>query len=92
MGVTLDGVLRCASKAEAARLRAALPDHVRLTRAEPGCIRFDIRATDDPLVWAVSEEFDDPAAFEAHQARAASSDWAKQTAGIGRDYTVTGMP
>ncbi|MBY5932411.1 antibiotic biosynthesis monooxygenase [Tateyamaria omphalii] len=92
MGVTLEGFLRCASEDEAARVRAALPEHVQLTRAEPGCIRFDVTPTDDPLVWAVSEEFVDPAAFEAHQARACASDWARETQGIARDYTVTGVP
>ncbi|KIC48687.1 putative quinol monooxygenase [Tateyamaria sp. ANG-S1] len=91
MGVTLDGFLRCASEEEAARVRAALPEHMRLTRAEPGCIRFDVVPTDDPLVWTVSEAFTDQAAFEAHQARAGASDWAQQTAGIARDYTIKGM-
>ena len=53
MGVTLDGFLRCASEDEAARVRAALPKHVQLTRAEPGCLRFEVEPTDDPLVWTV---------------------------------------
>ena len=92
MGVTLDGFLRCASEEEAARVRAALPDHVRLTRAEPGCIRYDVMPTDDPLVWTDSEEFTDPAAFDAHQARASASHWARETQGIARDYTIKGMP
>ncbi|GGX62134.1 antibiotic biosynthesis monooxygenase [Tateyamaria omphalii] len=92
MGVTLDGVLRCATEAEAERVRAALPEHVRLTRAEPGCIRFDVLSTDDPMIWTVSEEFTDPAAFEAHQMRTANSVWAKKTAGIAREYTIKGMP
>ena len=92
MGVTLDGVLRCATEAEAARVRAALPEHVRLTRAEPGCIRFDVLPTDDPLVWTVSEEFTDRTAFEAHQSRASNSAWAQETACIARDYTIKGMP
>ncbi|APX11609.1 putative quinol monooxygenase [Tateyamaria omphalii] len=91
MGVTLNGFLRCASESEADRVRAALPEHVRLTRAEPGCVRFDVVPTDDPLVWTVSEAFTDPAAFKAHQARAAKSDWARDTAGIARDYTIKGM-
>lgn len=92
MGVTLNGTLRCANDEEAARVRAALDDHIRLTRAEPGCISFEVTATEDPLVWAVAEEFTDPAAFEAHQARAGASQWAQQTKGIARDYKVTGMP
>ena len=91
MGVTLTGQLRCASEEEAARVRAALDEHIRLTQAEPGCISFDVTPTDDPLVWAVSEEFTGPEAFEAHQARAGASDWAKATKGIARDYTIKGM-
>ncbi|MEW9920777.1 putative quinol monooxygenase [Marimonas sp. MJW-29] len=91
MGVTLNGYLRCANDAEAARVRAALEEHIRLTRAEPGCISFEVTATEDPLVWRVAEEFTDPAAFKAHQARAAASAWAQETKGIARDYTVEGL-
>ncbi len=92
MGVTLKGHLRCANAAEADRVRAALDEHIRLTRAEPGCLSFEVSATADPLVWAVAEEFTGSAAFEAHQERAAASDWAIETKGIAREYTVTGMP
>ncbi|WP_299140934.1 putative quinol monooxygenase [uncultured Tateyamaria sp.] len=92
MGVTLTGTLRCKTPEEAARVRAALPAHVALTRAEPGCVSFDVTPTDDPIIWTVAEEFTDPAAFDAHQARAAASDWARETAGIERDYVVKGMP
>ena len=92
MGVTLTGQLRCANEAEAARVRAALDDHIRLTRAEPGCLSFHVTPTDNPLVWDVDEAFTDPAAFEAHQARAAASAWAEQTKGIARDYSIEGMP
>ena len=92
MGVTLKGHLICATKAEADHVCAALAEHIRLTRAEPGCLSFEVTPTDDPLVWAVAETFCDRAAFEAHQARAGASDWAKHTAGIRRDYTIEGMP
>ncbi len=89
MKVALTGHLRCADAVEAARVRAGLDTHLRLTRAEPGCLRFDVTPTDDPLVWHVSELFTDRAAFEAHQARAGASNWAKLTAGIARDYKIT---
>jgi quinol monooxygenase YgiN len=92
MGVTLTGVLRCADETEAARVRAALNDHIRLTRAEAGCISFDVTPTDDPLVWTVAEEFTTPAAFEEHQVRAGASDWATETKGIAREYQIKGMP
>lgn len=92
MGVTLSGVLRCSDANEAARVCAALDEHIRLTRAEEGCISFLVNATDDPFVWEVAEEFTTPAAFEAHQARAATSDWAEKTKGIAREYQIKGMP
>lgn len=92
MGVTLNGTLTCISEDEAARVRAALDEHIRLTRAEPGCVFFEVTPTHDPMVWAVAEEFIDPEAFEAHQTRAGASDWAEQTKGIARDYTIKGMP
>lgn len=92
MTVSLTGYLRCATEAEAARVRAAIDMHIRLTLAEPGCISFELTPTDDPLVWRVAEEFKDPAAFEAHQARGAASDWARETKGITRDFKITGMP
>ncbi len=92
MGVTLTGTLRCASEDEAARVRAALDEHIRLTRAEAGCISFEVTPSDDPMVWNVAEEFTDPAAFEAHQSRAGGSDWAIQTKGIAREYSIKGMP
>ena len=92
MGVTLTGRLICASEDEAARVREGLDEHIRLTRAEPGCVSFYVTPTDDPLVWDVTEAFTDPAAFEAHQARSAASRWAELTRGIARDYTVKGKP
>jgi quinol monooxygenase YgiN len=90
MTVTLTGRLICGTEAEAARVRAHLPDHIRLTRAEPGCLRFDVVQTDDPLVWQVDETFADRAAFDAHQARTQGSTWAQETAGIARDFHITG--
>jgi quinol monooxygenase YgiN len=73
---------------QADAVRAALPEHVRLTRAEPGCLRFDVTET-RPGVFAVDELFTDRAAFDAHQARAGSSEWAKITKGHPRDYQIT---
>lgn len=90
MTVALTGRLLCTTAAEAARVRAHLPEHIRLTRAEPGCLRFDVVETADPLVWQVDETFADRAAFDAHQARTRASRWAQETAGIARDFRVTG--
>lgn len=68
---------------------AALPEHIRLTRAEPGCLAFDVTPDPDhPGRFRVSERFADQAAFEAHQTRARASDWARMTAGIPRNYEI----
>jgi len=90
MGVIhLTGRLICASHAQARAVMMGLPEHIRLTRAEAGCLSFDVTPTDDPLVWQVEERFVDRAAFDAHQTRTAGSDWAAVTAGIPRDYSIT---
>ena len=90
--VRLTGTLHCASDEEADLVRLHLPEHVRLTRAEPGCIAFDVRESADPLVWDVSEEFADEAAFAAHQQRVSESLWGRVTAGIERRYSVQRLP
>ncbi|EEX10632.1 antibiotic biosynthesis monooxygenase [Ruegeria lacuscaerulensis ITI-1157] len=72
------------------QVRAALPDHVALTRAEPGCIAFEV--VEDPDCagrFDVSEVFADRAAFDAHQRRMQASPWYEITRGIPRDYAIT---
>ncbi|ATG54245.1 antibiotic biosynthesis monooxygenase [Brachybacterium ginsengisoli] len=86
--VALTGRLLCADLDEAAAVREHLPEHVALTLAEPGCLRFAVEPTEDPLVWTVSELFEDQLAFDAHQARVRSSRWFEATSAIARDYTV----
>lgn len=90
MTVALTGRLVCVNADEAAVVQRFLADHIRLTRAEPGCLRFDVVQTSDALVWQVDEAFVDRAAFDAHQARTATSPWAGATAGIRRDFRITG--
>ncbi len=89
--ITLSGRLICANATEADLVREHLADHLRLTRAEPGCLSFNVVPTDDPLVWQVDESFTDRAAFEAHQARMRGSAWYKATAHLKRDYRTTGL-
>lgn len=67
-----------------------IPDHIRQSRAEPGCLTFEVvRSMADPVRFAILEIFTDRAAFEAHQARTRASDWWKATAQIPRRYDVT---
>lgn len=90
-GIRLTGRLICSSLEEAGIIRRHLPVHLRLTRAEAGCRAFDVTPTDDPLIWTVAEHFTDAEAFAAHQRRTGASDWGRATAGIRRDYTITGL-
>jgi quinol monooxygenase YgiN len=83
------GQLICATEQEAARVRAHLGEHLRLTRAEPGCLSFEVSQGADPLVWQVDESYADRAAFEAHRARMADTAWANASAGIRREYKIT---
>lgn len=73
-----------------AEVEAALPRHIELTRAETGCLKFEVVSC--PSVagrFLVSEMFVDRQAFDAHQERTKASDWARVTHGIERDYSVT---
>ena len=86
--VRLTGTLICATERECDVIRRYLPEHIRLTRQEPGCLSFEVTQSDDPLVWTVEELFADRAAFDAHQTRTGASEWAHQTAAIRRDYQI----
>jgi quinol monooxygenase YgiN len=86
--LTLTGTLTCPFE-RLDTVRAALKTHIALTRAEPGCLQFDV--TEDPEqpgLFHVSETFVDRAAFDAHQARAQASAWADASAGLPRDYVI----
>jgi quinol monooxygenase YgiN len=87
--IHLNGHLIAASEAEADLIRRHLPAHIALTRAEPGCISFEVTQGSDPLIWDVAECFTDQAAFDAHQARTRESDWFAATQGIRRAYRIT---
>ncbi|WP_347041398.1 putative quinol monooxygenase [Brachybacterium nesterenkovii] len=89
--VRLHGLLICRDPQEAAIVAAHLPQHIELTRAEPGCISFAVDATEDLLVWTVDEEFEDAASFRAHQARVRDSVWGRATERIEREYTFDGL-
>jgi len=91
MGVTLSGHIDVPPE-RLAEIRAELADHIRQSRAEPGCLRFEVtESTEMPGRFMVSEEFTDAAAFAAHQARAKASDWGRVSAGLVRDYMVEGL-
>lgn len=68
----------------------ALPQHIALTRAEEGCISFEVTPSKDVAHrLMVAELFEDRTAFDAHQARTKASPWFEVTAGISREYEIT---
>lgn len=71
--VWLRGQLRCATSAQAAIVAEHLPRHRELSRAEPGCLVFEVHQADAPLVWQVEECFVDEDAFVVHLKRATVS-------------------
>lgn len=89
--VFLTGTLVCSDQEQVAVVNRYLPLHIKLTRAEPGCLFFDVNPTEDPLIWRVDERFQDGDSFRAHQQRVAGSEWGKATANIDRDYEIEGL-
>lgn len=88
--VVLTGFMVCRSMDEADRVAELLPDHIRLTRAEPGCLAIEvIRSMSDPVRFAVREIFATHDDFAQHQARVADSLWGRSTRGVPRDYMLT---
>lgn len=90
--IILTGRLVCANEAELAAVVAHLPRHAELSRAEEGCLAFEVTQTGDPLVWTVAERFVDRASFDAHQVRTKNIDWGRATAGITREYDIAEAP
>ncbi|SKB02554.1 Antibiotic biosynthesis monooxygenase [Agreia bicolorata] len=89
--VRLTGQLVCETLEQVRVVEENLPLHTELSRAEPGCISFEVARTHDPLVWQVDELFQDAESFAAHQRRVADSEWGRATAGIERRYQVDGL-
>ncbi|MFJ6678363.1 putative quinol monooxygenase [Microbacterium sp. NPDC091382] len=91
-GVRLSGRMICATKDEADAVRRHLDAHIARTRAEDGCLLFEITPLGGGRAWSVEELWTDAPAFREHQRRAADSEWGRATAGIERRYKVEGLP
>ena len=88
----LRGQMVCTSTAEADAIRTHAPAHIAASRAEAGCLTFDIAPTDDPMVWEVMEAFRTRADFDAHQTRTRASPWFAATRNILRDFRAEEVP
>lgn len=87
--VRVTGYLRCAPD-EIGTVHTALPVRIRLTRAERGCLAFEVAlAAEDPCRWRVTETFADASAFAAHQARTRASAWWTATGHMARRFEIT---
>lgn len=92
MPISLKGQLKLAPE-DCALVEQLLPEHIRLSRAEPGCLSFHVTpCPTDPMVLEVRETFTDRAAFDAHQSRTKTSAWGIQTAHIPRLYEIEEVP
>lgn len=90
--VTLSGYIKVPIT-DLEAVRAELPNHIALTRSEPGCLRFEVEADPrDPTIFHVNEEFSEPLSFTNHQERVRSSKWGTMTANVERHYEIAGMP
>ena len=75
--------------AELETVTAALEVHKKLTRAEPGCLKFNIRPDRDILGrYTVYEKFASQDAFDAHQERVKASEWGRISANVERHYEI----
>lgn len=86
--IHLKGQLICKNEEEHAAVMAHLDEHIRLTRAEPGCLSFEVSPAKDPMAFDVRETFRDRAAFDAHQSRTRASAWFAATRDIVRDFAI----
>jgi quinol monooxygenase YgiN len=86
--IRVTGTLTCPSADDAAIVARLLPEHIRLSRTEPGCRSFNVTRSSDSLVWVLDETFADRAAFDAHQSRTRASPWFAATAHLTRDFRI----
>ncbi|MCZ4060869.1 antibiotic biosynthesis monooxygenase [Pantoea sp. LMR881] len=87
--IKLSGWLICKNVNESEVVQRFLPEHMRLTKQEAGCLSFSVTETADPLLWKVEELFTDKQTFEAHQLRTKASIWGEKTLSIRREYDIS---
>ena len=81
-----------ASESDLINLKEHLDEHIKLTRAENGCIVFNVEQRNGKeLIFDVYEEFSDKEAYYFHQERLKASPWYKATRKVERHYDVSGL-
>lgn len=65
---------------EQTHLKPLLDNHIAATKAEPGCLFFEVtQDSQDPTVFRVSERFRNQAAYDHHQLRGANTPCGKSS-------------
>lgn len=68
----------------------ALPEHMDATRAETGCLEFNVmQRTDEPSIFDVYEVYSERNALDRHQMRLKQTAWAEASRNAERDYCVS---
>jgi len=68
----------------------ALVSHIELTRAEQGCLLFNVTVDEENQnKFNVYEEFVNQAAFDEHQLRVKQSNWGRVTKQVQRHYLIS---
>jgi quinol monooxygenase YgiN len=89
--VILEGYI-VVSESDLINLKEHLDEHIKLTRAENGCIVFNVEQRNGKeLIFDVYEEFSDKEAYYFHQERLKASPWYKATRKAERHYDVSGL-
>ncbi|WP_417243736.1 putative quinol monooxygenase [Celeribacter sp.] len=84
--VLLTGTLTCTPD-EVDDVLSVMADHIRKSRAEAGCLQFELWQDElTPTDFHVSEVFLSEAAFATHQDRTQGSDWGRITRDMTRNF------
>ena len=89
--VTLSGYI-IVPISELDTVKEALTEHIKLTKAELGCMVFEVTEhSTERGRFDVYEEFESSKAFELHQKRVRGSYWGEITQNLKREYTIDGL-
>ncbi|MEE9455100.1 MAG: antibiotic biosynthesis monooxygenase [Paracoccaceae bacterium] len=85
--VYLDGLLVAETAAQRAVVDLYLDEHILLTRAEPGCLKFEVTKDEKRAgYYHVSEIFQSEEDFDFHQNRAKDSEWGQVSTPLERRF------
>lgn len=87
--ITLQGYITVPDN-DLASVQAELPQHVKLTQKEDGCLIFRVsQDAENQNVFNVYEAFVNRVAFEKHQQRVRNSRWGKIAENVKRHYQIS---